>query len=275
MRLISNFRDFYDGAQGTDREPAPVFVRNTEETLIPWEDKKRLAELEPFTSFADREHMPWIHEFDNVGVDRVRVAFCGKGYAFYRWQERLFVTPMDLEAYARGLPEQESHPALPSNRKLLVRAFDRLEAGQAWDAHSAPLPTKKGWERSDFKNVVDLPSDLFRQEGTPMLSWGSQMDSYHAYHAHGRRPGTVLVKNPNLQLLGLHRWWTVGWVWQELDMYLGNQMASQFDPASARTDELARDYHGFDAYSFKNTAPGQKKARRQANKQHKQRQGQP
>lgn len=94
MRLISNFRDFYDGAQGTDREPEPVFVRNTEETLIPWEDKKRLAELEPFTGFADRKHMPWSHEFDNAGVDRVRIAFCGKGYAFYRWQERLFATPM-------------------------------------------------------------------------------------------------------------------------------------------------------------------------------------
>lgn len=269
MRLISSFRDFYDGAQGADREREPVFTRKTVEENISWGDKRRQAELEPFWSLGNTDNLPWCDGFSRAEVHSVRVAFCGKGYVFYKWDERLFTTPMELEEYVRALPPRKDDPYGGNPQKALLKTFGELSDDRGIRVYGAPLPTRKNWERLNFQSVVDMPTELFRREGTPILSWGSQMDMYERYRVHGTDGGPILVKNPNLQKMQLHRVWPVAWVWQELDMFLGNQMATQFDPSSARTDELARDYHGFDDMSFKNVAPGERKLRRKQNKERK------
>lgn len=276
MRLISNFRDFYDGAQGADRERTPIFNRMTVEEHVPWSNLRRLKELEPFVDRIYGHKMPWAAALSEEGVRTLHIAFCGKAYAFYSLADRLFTTPMELEAWVRasletGDAKMAYDDPLGKSRKRLLHAFDGYAAGRGLSYTSAPLPSKKGWEQSGFESVADLPVELFRREGVPMLSLGSQIESSYEWHErYGQAPpGFVLVKNPRLEKLRMRRVWSVPWVWQEIDMFLSNQMATQFDPASARTDKLALHYHGFDEHSFKNVAPGSRKAKRRENRERK------
>lgn len=284
MRIISKYRDFYDGLGGSDRENLPLYTRQTSEEHVSYDNLKRVASLQPFWDFASR--VPWCDAFDGTKqdshynrtcVETLRIAFCGKAYFFYIWDNRPFATVMDLEAYVRGLPEDKTkYPTSysdgavrESGRQALVKAFDEAQNKRVKPSFihwNKPRVNAEGWAQSGIA-VTDMPAELFRQEGSPILYWGTADDQ--AYRRPEPKSGRYLTKNPCLQSLRLERVWDPTWVWQELDMYLGNQMATQFDPASARTDELARDYHGFDEYSFKNTAPGQKKVRRRENKQRK------
>ena len=53
---------------------------------------------------------------------------------------------------------------------------------------------------------------------------------------------------------------------QEIDMFLGNNMATQMDPTTTRDDTDIAESKGFNNKSFRNRAPSAKKARRREKK---------
>lgn len=265
MKLISNFKDFYDVGRAADFEPKPVFLRERTEEIIPYKDLKRWASLGEFAKLADNSRVPWHPGFRDAGVRKVWLAFCGNLYFWYRWDEKLFASISSLREHVRSLtPPKFSYWNTNEDfgRKRLVEVFDETDALSTRGPWGCPPPTDKAWEASKLGRE-ELPAEIFRQEGAPYFRWGSDKRDLEG---HGDCSDPSLTKNPSLKNLGVFRVWDANETWQEIDQYLGNEMATQFDPNSARTDELARDYHGFDDMSFKNAAPGARKERRRQNK---------
>lgn len=310
MKLVSSFKDFYDILAGVDTDPTPLFVRETQPIPVRHNDKQAHADLEPFWSWATAATAPGLAGWDDRGpwavyVDHVWLAFCGKGYHFYKFLDRLYRLPSELEAAMRAADARDLMSQHHSEFKTFGAMWDNIHkraaektllnkrynaATRQW-SHLEP-PTDEGYERWG-KGVIDLPAELFRKVNAPYFVLGRRWPN-HVTHMDARvrdafaarYPDFGLDKHyinyysvahefdfvtllPDLKALGLHRLWDPYETWQAVEGYLGNEMARQFDPASARTDELARDYHGFDEWSFKNRAPGERKARRRENKERK------
>jgi len=279
MKLITDFKDFYDVGRASDFEPTPVFERKQVEEIINTGDKRRWASLgafaEPRLGNANRvDRVPWHQNFDHNSyskVTRVWLAFCGHLYFWYKWDGILFSSIAELRTYVRAKPPKHKHDPdydrVDWRRICLLEIFDEFDGRNPRSPWSSPPPTDKAWEASGLGREP-LPAELFRQEGAPYFRWGSDLRDYATSHVPDA-DGYVLTKNPSLAKLGLTRKWDALETWQQIDQYLGNEMVTQFDPNSARTDELARDYHGFDDKSFKNTAPGARKENRRRNKAEK------
>lgn len=273
MKLISDFKDFYDVGRASDFEPTPVFERKRVEEVISYGDKKRWASLGKFGDFrTNADRVPWHPSFDDglrSGVHNVWLAFCGHLYFWYQWDELLFSSLAELREYVRAKPEARfgEFSLVEGSRKRMVEAFDEFDGRNPRSTWGSPPPTDEAWEASGLGREP-LPADLFRQEGAPYFRWGSDARDYTPRMT-PRPEGAFLTMNPSLAKLGVFRKWDAHETWQQIDQYLGNEMATQFDPNSARTDELARDYHGFDDKSFKNTAPGARKENRRRNKAEK------
>jgi hypothetical protein len=70
----------------------------------------------------------------------------------------------------------------------------------------------------------------------------------------------TLYVNPNMSEYGLQRVFDPWTAYQEIEMYLSNTLAVGVEVMPTFTDELKRDAHGFDNWSFKQIGPKPRKA---------------
>ena len=253
MRLISKFKDYYDGLQGTDREATPLYLRTESREVIDSKDKARIAEIQALVD-------AWVlfpSPPQNVFIRTRFLGFCGKIYPFYLWEGGAYDTPEDLVAAAIAAPEPREHNRRMDHQRLIRAAEDPTNWG-GWSGGGRTNWMR--WEAQGAPRLEESHTDLFRDFDTPVFT------------LHRSRQGLVVTKNPCLQELGWHRRLPPYQAWQSIDMYLSNQLARQEDPESKWepiSDELRRDAHGFDNKSFKSGAPSEKKARRKLNRKRK------
>ena len=123
-----------------------------------------------------------------------------------------------------------------------------------------------GWDRwkKDHDSLLQRDwTELHRQLQAPVAVLCSGL--------YGR--GLKLVINPELNKIGFASIVDAWSMWQRIDTFLGNDMVVQMDPDGARTNAGVIHSHGFDEQSFRNVAPGERKARRRANRERKRGQG--
>jgi hypothetical protein len=285
VRLYSRYKDYYDVVQRTDQDPLPKFVRDNDSELVVYGDKARFAALAPLPALLKSLPRP----SSEVPVSASILGFCGRLLPVFRvrdpedslgyvagsrrvWRYRCFVSVVDTAAYFRGLPVPEE----PSDRlrhERVLRELDHEKEKQAtrWTREYAFNEAGwEAWQASEGRLLEGSHDDLFRLLGVPVFlvrgkSW--RLDSEASWYPNNAS-GFVIESNPVLKDLGWHRHAEPYQVWQAIDQYLGNQMSRQEDPLPL-SDELRRDAHGFDDRSFKTDAPGQRKARRKANKARK------
>jgi len=263
MRLISKFRDYYDVAQASDIESKPLYMRKNE--LIKFKSGSYVVNADHV--MVDRlgaaltmyEALP-----SSAYGKRVVLGVCGVLTPAYVWDGYFLRGASEL---AMLLATRKSDAEWPSDRKAEEKKWrasaEAMRKGDATNWLSRGKCTLKGWKtfEADFSADLAKAHDVvFRDFDVPLFLISSK---------HG---DMVIELNPNLKDLGYHRVEGAFILWQRIDMYLGNQLAKQVDPLPME-DKYRRDAHGFDDKSFKNVAPGERKARRRANKKSKKEKG--
>jgi len=254
VRLISPFKDHYD-AHLRDGDLSLTWERVTRvasASANPHGDRVELdrRRLAPYrVAVQMREELPKLDLTRTSYLGRLAVGIAGKVYAFYcetvpwwDWREdppKFAVATSGLaEDYADRVERFEDRPKGEKAR----RPASRHEAGYHPFYETVYSPSRAGvaaWAET-WTGATTGPE--------PHLACGSPI--YLVV-------GSTILANPNLGNLGIFRLFGLDpfQVAQEIEVYLGNELATQRDPIPARTDELIRDAHGFDKHSFRNSAP--------------------
>ena len=205
------------------------------------------------------------------GVERMVVLFCGKLYGYYRyklWFSNKYVTFRTPEEYYKIATANKAQRPYRDVFSREIEEFRDL-------VDSRPTIRYSSSSRNHHSDGVDmfLP---FNKHG--WAAWSARFEGMKISDDvnrsfdfspiilinlfEGNRDVLQLTQNPNLGNCGFASILDPASAYQELDMFLGNNLARQPDPIPARTDELIRDAHGFDHTSFKSGADKRKRKQR-------------
>lgn len=236
MRIISNFRDYYDSAQALGIDKSLVYER-----------KEVVLELDPRSIPLNFRDYPvrLVGDYPNESLKRelyvYYLFFCGK----------LFTSVNIGEA----LLEKDTKP-FSSSWEYISEVFDKLANESSYGrffGRDIDVHTVKSL------NGKEITSEVFSYFDTPVFllypNFGYQ------YNRKVR-----VVKNPNLSQLGFQHVIDPYSTFQEISTYLGNELCKVATPTSPTNQELIK-ARGFDAkISFRQGSPGAKKEKRRANK---------
>jgi hypothetical protein len=188
---------------------------------------------------------------------RLVVAFCGKLYPGYKTLEgEVFYSTERMERSFNKIIElnEPEHPK--------YRTYTSSMSNSTWKSRVSFLNKKTDLSRhryfggpslahNSWANFVEntnlsINSDAFRALKAPVFVLYIDHRSQHA----------EIVVNPQLKDFNFATQLDPYTAFQELSMYLGNDLVDQMDPNIERTDDLIRDQKGFDKWSFRK--PGKK-----------------
>lgn len=212
MKLVSRFKDYYDPLRASDREPEPVYVRETKVFAL-----QAMTEDQRFQ--ADRLRLSMLPRLTwDDDCEPCVVAFCG----------RLF-------------PLMILGRSVAYNQQQLVDAADKLAGFDDWTRTARGRVVRhtdafaREWGYLPRRLDDDGPFVTFR---APVLFLRT----------------SELVTNPVLRPLQFQSQVDAYTAWQELSMFLGNNMVSALAaPPRPITDEERAETKGFDRKtSFRN-----------------------
>lgn len=188
-----------------------IYVR--EERTI---DKKEI----PKTLISLAEKIPVIN-----GISRGIIGFCGELYPFFAG--RSGGEPLDPYVYLFDFA---------SISKILAQAIK----DRRWWSFPGTEFSKKTWNECLHIMHRAGGSYFFLQLDTPVF----RLD----YNLHD---SSTLTINPRLNKIGFQRVKNPYDAYQEIEMYLSNDLAKQKDNIPTIPDELKAQAHGFDHWSFR------------------------
>lgn len=236
MRIISKFRDYYDGVRGLGHDDRLTYVRHEEV----FDDLKSLpVELAPVVLALE----PLVPDPFGYTVRSAR-------------NEEVFVQ-FGLILFAGRL-----HP-VASVRQEPVGGWSRPEPSYMYDFHELKAFVDKtgfadqsgwSWHLEATRRRMKSAETFFRLGGSEQLmvqALGANVPCL-AYWYRGLRadPRCRVRVNPNLSRVQFYRRLDAWQAWQELSMFLGNIAAPDRVPSSvADSDRIAQ--RGFDKWSFR------------------------
>lgn len=229
MRIASPFKDYYDSVLKHNQDDYPVFVRKTSnislesKVILTPEERKVRAVSAPLME-AWRK-LPTLQR-GSSGV----IAFCGRLYYFYRLGTTTCYTLEEvISALENGLYQEKELVARLKGDK----ATKRLTWHSRWYRTSLD---KNSWEAFQEVKATTLPDEVFRYFGSPILMLEDR---------------TALSVNPRLNTYNFASQVDPYTAYQEIDMFVGNNLVVQEDPNAHLTDDLKRHAKGFDEWSFR------------------------
>lgn len=243
MRIISKFKDYYDGCQGYGRDPKLVYVRERKEIELNWNEHHEIKEQEMLQALKPLSEiwsaMPSFGKYyeHNSGC----IAFCGKVYPFYLWNDEAYFQISKLVSAIeadRGKPWASQHYI---SELLASLKEEPRKARWRWRHRYGNL-NLGNW--SDFYEETNLtvPDSLHRFFKSPVVV----------------RLDRKIVVNPNLKDYNFASQVDPYTAYQELSMYVGNNLATQMDPEVHISDKLRAESKGFDEWSFRRPPKGKK-----------------
>lgn len=276
MRLISSFHDYYDGVGRGDLERTPIYERTDLSVQIrrapsPAERFGRGPKDVPSADWTAWEpwaswllEAPWLP--GSIGRILQQDMYLPQRKSMIRfYRETPAVIFFTGQAHVGWVLLQgtylEARPCWASFPDILPKLIDAVGSAQqralkavvhAEEARGS-LITHTWTERNYQAWLSSQPrtdlSELHRRFRAPVLCL--------------QKDGPFYVQarvNPRLTDYGFQSVIPPAQAWQAIDQYLGNEMAQQVDPAPL-SDDLRRDAHGFDVWSFKNPDPPKRKTR--------------
>ena len=250
MRIISRFHDYYDILNdGSDDDH--VWKRETSSFLPDLND--------PFYK-TDAWENSLLHLMDCVHIPKKGAVYDSNGL----WRS-------DYDLYRRSLLLfcGEFHPFVRLSNRVCWN-FDSF--AEAVDLESRPY-SKKGWNNTK-KDVFALSKAMFTQETIlprfktlnlrlkcPIVMLDIQEQPLGPLREHEpERYRVRFTLNPCLAELDFARVIPPCDAFQRLELFLFNELAQQNDPPIDISDDIRRDNHGFDKFSFRK--PPTKKQRK-------------
>jgi hypothetical protein len=236
MRIVSNFHDYYDGVRGYGSDPRLVYVRETKEI-----EKPAPEIIDPLYVIAAK--MPhWDHGGHGV------IAFCGRAFPFYEYRSTTVYSLQDLIRAVATIPIPSDSP---QNTKALLESLSgKTRFKREWKYRNIYYYggiNQSSWDLF-VKNVdLSLDDDFFRTIEAPVALIEPGPHHYR---------DLPLVVNPRLNKYNFASQRDPYTAYQELSMFLGNNMATQKDPEVHISDKLRAENHGFDKWSFRKRPKG-------------------
>ena len=233
MKIVSKFKDYYDGVGANDLEPTPVYVREKREAVI---DNNFAVDAikRPRAILRSQYHQPGIKVEVTAGV----VGFCGEIYP-YILKERYG----DVGYHKIGFQYE----------------YDQSKfANMLWPTGKNIKPLLKWkWGMRDKKNLmiwlenIKKLKSIFMDCETPAFALLGITET-----------GKIRIEiNPRLADHYFYKAMDSYSAYQEISMFLGNELAKEKEvDVPVGGDEIVAHSKGYNKWSFRKE-PGQKKRR--------------
>lgn len=248
MRIISKFFDYYDKALAYGIDTGRVYVREEKEFNVLFSSPDRNHEL-----FSIAEELPDLKFLHKTGL----IAFCGKIYPFFSiYYGNKLRTYYSIESYRNDLDSESLLNFLIEELRSEFKndspwaAKKKIEAIKNDLDNSGPY---KYW-RSRPPDYADkyigksIEDDIFIKYNSPVLL---------VFRPSYKKDDIKGIINPRLKDYEFYRVQDPYTAFQEISMFLGSNLVKQVDPEINFSDDLKRDIHGFDEWSFRK--PGKRK----------------
>ena len=286
MRIISTFKDYYDGIGGPNtKEDTPVYRREKSHFdfrqyrpggyRIGIKSVGRLTEEAGVLGAALDMLIEAPRADQAVGIlssltlNPVVVILCGKIHLFYvknmlrtaengtafRDVPHLIAAIQDDTIWSRSDWYMYGSVQASKIKKSIasIAEKDAILGDIRWAGPKQYAFSQKGWDAfqakyADTLNLGAAPHLFF--EKAPILVLYNFVTDVGSYR---------VELNPALRAFDFAKIVDPFQCYQEIDMCLGSALAQQLDPVPERTPDLIRDAHGFDKDSFRNTKPDRRK----------------
>jgi len=241
MRIVSSFKDYYDIGLTYGIDPKCVYVRETRELENPRPDHNKAPTSDQLAL------IPLLIKGNSVpydggsGIDGGIVAFCGHVYPFWSHGE---IVAFSLPKLADLVNKDPTVPLEDKKRIVSVVQFvldpkirHTIRHSGRFYAYGISHYSFKKWQQ-EFKPEIE--DEVFRYFNTPIML---------VEHNSNHQPKVTI--NPRLNKLGFASVIDPYKAFQELSMYIGNNLVNQKDPNPPISDILKAETHGFNKWSFR------------------------
>ena len=246
MKIHSKFKDYYDHV--VPPSDTVLWCRKGHDFVL---DAHKQLPINKVTieflidSFGKMPHPPITYKPGYKGIlrshtDVIMLGFCGKLYAVYLlYQQR-------------------------NNKTCIKAATDIMEFIEIYNSSKNPtinLEKNRIWDKRFPYNEQGIKN--WYQEVNQTQKVGDIFITIKApiflMKQHYGRGSIEFHINPNMSEYGLQRIFDPWTAYQEIEMYLTNTLAVGVETIPIFSDELKRDAHGFDNWSFKQIGPKPRK----------------
>jgi len=235
MRLISNFKDFYDGVQALGHDDALQYRRIAETfSLAKYQGNPEAKQVEALAVAK----MPKCDAKDDKNhLERVIVGVCGKLYLGVRHKVYIsgtYPAKYDIKYYYDSEILKKNFPELT---KVKTHRY-------SWwtSQNDDPCPQLGLFDDNCDELFVRLGVPVFVIDAVGEL--GKNQWNNDVFNG-------LLVKNPSLKSFEFYKVLADYQIYQELEMYLGNVLVTR-DEIPVMTDKQKVSSHGFDEkYGFR------------------------
>lgn len=243
MRIISKFKDYYDGGLAYGQDDSVVYVRLTEELqrVTEWDSKKFPEMYErtknapyigrPFPNVYVRpEHRPHERWYTNSKGRSGHIAFCGKIYPYYQ----VAIRNPDSKA---GLGQEDILVDCYDKRfdeyVTISKRWGRNDDGKDYDSFAEWTAANSGYEDASLNLFFNCPVVAY-------LGYGD------------------MILNPCLKDFNFQKVVDPFTAFQEISMFVGGVLTNNPTPPDTQPDKAKVISHGFDPkYGFR-TPPKEK-----------------
>lgn len=271
MRIISDFKDYYDTVLGFGSEPNLVYLRKTMvfETTARLHDREedipqhiRQAFRAPLKFLRQlpcvvQNREPYPMRVLKIPITKKIVGFCGVLFAL------LETNGVVVDSVDRIIPHlsdeylREFGTNLKEASALLLKKSQKLH----WYSSALAQPLNcQSWDRVVDKFSGMRFDEVFIAAGVPVFKL-----EYTVNHDSCDCGVFRCTLNPPLRTEFFQKIKPPAVAFQEISMYVGNQLTRQMDPISAVPDDIMRDEKGFDEWSFRRHREESKKNRKAKN----------
>jgi hypothetical protein len=243
MRIISDFRDYYDASQALGHDPTVVYLRKQKEILIP---------DFPFPTTKYRRCL-WYYRSWDRDINEIKsytIGFCGKIYAVIQMR----ASGEEKYSYCYTIKAVDAFMEKYCKKKD-IEAFRKK---QKWNKLSTRDNFKKFFDDTAAKR--DAFENIFVENGVPIFLAEEGRTAWNA----PKKP-VPLTANVELKQYQFYKVFDTYTAFQEIEMYLSS-IAVPSKEMPEITDVLKADSKGFDKFSFRADSSPRKQRRKRRRK---------
>jgi len=246
MKISSNFHEYYDALRATDQDDDPFYVRIKKDIEFPPLGPYERSSGERLTNEENANHIwRFMWSVASPWIQNGAIGFCGRVYPFLVIGRNKNTKVAYSFERARKLVQEYKEYDLDNKlvdlKKEKTTILNNMDTPRnRWNRPNEVLISEWDAILQNDRNLIG--DEAFRYFRAPVLL-GIRTSQY---------PWKITV-NPILRPFDFHQVMTPHQAYQELSMYIGNNLAN-LDRKEPRpiSDQLKAESKGFDKFSFKN-----------------------